>query len=609
MTYNEIMRKVGKRISKKVYYFDNNQRVEIDDDEIKESKPFFNAQLIGTVMKGLNLELYQELPNVPIYLEITASYGSNTATKTFGPYYLKEKGTYNADSKTYSHSLYDNFITSMVDYKPITINYPTTVFSFFTQLCSECGFTTDISSLPNGSRTIESDIYDGINFTYRDVFDDIGKATGTLFKINGTIVQKCRLGTTIINIDDDILKNQNIDMGEHFGPINCVVLSRSGDTDNIYKRDETLTKWNEFKISDCQLMNDNNRSDYLNELYDALYGIEYDIYDCELIGYGGFEPLDKIHIESGNSVYNSYVFNNEEIFTQGYSESIFTELPEETTTDYTVSNTTDKKIKQAYIIVNKQENFIEQLVQNVGDNGQITAASIILAINNDTSSAKINADELNLNANDIINLIANNTINLSTKNIVIASNNFNVDANGNLRCTNANVSGTIVSSNATITGGTIGVISDNAFMILTSTDNTRQFLFKGQGIEANSTRGGNGRIFIGYEIQNSKDVPIISLTDPNHTYTTSIYSAYISTPEIMADNIQSGTVTLHSSTETRVNFSTQFINPPSVVITPITSRGGVIAPKVRSVDTDHFIAIIGGSGLDNIECSWIAISS
>lgn len=373
MTYYEIMQKPGKRIHPKFYYYDStNTKVEIDRDDINSVKLYFNAPLTGSVMLGLDAELKYELPDVAIYFQNTATYNGTNATKTYGPFYLKEKPSFNASSKAYEHTMYDGFLKAMVDYQPITITYPATVLDFFKQLCLECGFTTNITSLPNGSRTISMDIYDGINYTYRDVFDDIANATGSLFRCNNNVIEKRSLGTSAITVDDDLLKNQNIDLGEHFGPINCVVLSRSGGADNIYKRDEILTSWNEYKIVDNQLMNDNNRSDYLDELYNALYGIEYDIFDLELVGYGGFNPLDKVSITTNNTTYTSYVFNNEIKFTQGVEECIYTEMPEESTTDYNAASTTDKKINQTYIIANKNTQQIQSVVSQIGDRSEKT---------------------------------------------------------------------------------------------------------------------------------------------------------------------------------------------------------------------------------------------
>ena len=88
------------------------------------------------------------------------------------------------------------------------------------------------------------------------------------------------------------------------------------------------------------------------------------------VGYGGFDVLEKIEIktlgEDGNlKIYNSYVFNNEQTITQGYSEVIYTELPSKINVNYKASDTTDKKINQTHIIANKQKQTIEALTSSV----------------------------------------------------------------------------------------------------------------------------------------------------------------------------------------------------------------------------------------------------
>lgn len=59
-----------------------------------------------------------------------------------------------------------------------------------------------------------------------------------------------------------------------------------------------------------------------------------------------------------------------------------------------------------------------------------TKANIIAKINDNTSSAKIDADVIELTANDILNLIAGNTINLSSKNITISSDTTKITGTG-----------------------------------------------------------------------------------------------------------------------------------------------------------------------------------
>ena len=50
---------------------------------------------------------------------------------------------------------------------------------------------------------------------------------------------------------------------------------------------------------------------------------------------------------------------------RGISEDIFTDHPEKSETDYKKSDKTDNRINQAYIIVNKQNQEIDELILNV----------------------------------------------------------------------------------------------------------------------------------------------------------------------------------------------------------------------------------------------------
>lgn len=390
MTYQEIIQQVGKQIEPTVFYYDDqNKKIEIDRDNFEYAKPKFNAKLVGTVMKALEIELKEELPNKQIYLKVKASYDNQSAVQTYGPYYLKEKPIYNADSKTYTHYCYDQFVKTMIGYEPIDITYPCTIYQFYKKLIETLGLTTNVSSLINGELLIASDIYAGIDFTYRTVLEDIAQANGILFEIDGTTVKEAVLGANAIKavVDDDILKNTNIDFGEHFGPINTIVLSRSADSDNVYLDDPISVEKNgrkEFKIEDNQLMNENNRSDFLPALLKKLNGIEFDIFDTELVGYGGFKPLQKVTFVTGENIYNSYVFNNDIEITQGYAESIYTDLPEETTIDYKAADKEDKKINQVYIIVRKQEKRLEALASEASESSE-KVAKLQLDVNSITT--------------------------------------------------------------------------------------------------------------------------------------------------------------------------------------------------------------------------------
>lgn len=408
MSFNSIMQKTGKQIVLSLSIGEET----FNRDEIIQARPYFNADLVGTVMKGCELELKRKISDQtqPIFLNVLAKYREEAANKIYGPYYPSSE-TYNADKQTYTYQCYDQFVKSMIEYEPLALVYPTTIFNIFIALVEKMGWSTDIVALPNGNKTVDRDIYEGIGYTYRNVFDDIGQACATLFTIENGVVKDCMIndgyiadhddnllatddsfvfGATFekfkagisVRIDDDLLKNRNIEMGQHFGPINSIVLARSGDSDKIYMRDESAVEWCEYMISDNQLMNDNNRSDFLPEIYNRLCGIEYDIFDCELIGYGYIKPLEKVKFVTYGKTYISFVFNCEETFTKGYKQSIYTDYPEGAVMDYKSASDTDKLKNEVYLIVDKQKKEIYSKISSVeeGLSSQIKQTSDKLSV-------------------------------------------------------------------------------------------------------------------------------------------------------------------------------------------------------------------------------------
>lgn len=376
MTYNEIMSKAGRKIDPKVTYYNENTQVVVSNDDYISGKPKFETGLIGTIMKGLELELKVLIPSNTINFENKASYENESVTKNYGEYNLKETPTFNADTQTYTYQFYDNFLKFMIPYKPIDITYPCTVLDFTKKLIQTLGFTCNITYLPNGTNTLASDIYKDINMTYRDVLEDIGKATFTLFEMDNKEVKRCNFKENEVIIDDDLLMNKNIAFDKKNGAFNTIILSRSADSDNLSKSnpidlaDDLKVA---YKISDCQMLNDNNRGDFIDDILDKLYGIEYYVYDTQLVGYGGFKPLQKVKFVTGGNTYVSYVMSNEEIITQGYEEYI--NAPELTGVeqDYKATDIDDRRLQSVSLIVDKQGKTITAQAKDIGELNSKTA--------------------------------------------------------------------------------------------------------------------------------------------------------------------------------------------------------------------------------------------
>lgn len=159
------------------------------------------------------------------------------------------------------------------------------------------------------------------------------------------------------------------------GPINSIVLARAGESDKIYKKDQNSIELNglcELMIKENQFMNFNDRVDYLQELSDKLFGVEYYLNDFVSTGIMYYDLLDMYNIEIFGKTYNCLMLNDEQNITQGLEENIHTDRPETSETDYKKADTTDRKINQTYLIVDKQNQKIEGVISQIGDRSDKT---------------------------------------------------------------------------------------------------------------------------------------------------------------------------------------------------------------------------------------------
>ena len=193
-------------------------------------------------------------------------------------------------------------------------------------------------------------------------------------------------------------------MEKSIGPINSIVLARAGESDKIYKKDQNSIELNglcELMIKENQFMNFNDRVDYLQELSDKLFGVEYYLNDFVSTGIMYYDLLDMYNIEIFGKTYNCLMLNDEQNITQGLEENIHTDRPEASETDYKKADTTDRKINQTNLIVDKQNQKIEGVINQIGDrtdktttitadiDGLASKVSTIADLTNETSGTQI----------------------------------------------------------------------------------------------------------------------------------------------------------------------------------------------------------------------------
>lgn len=621
---------------------------ELNRDNIYNINPNFHTNIMETLMKSVIIEADTLIPvgtrinvmsGVKVSDNVVLNYRDNYEYINYGYYTVKE---YEKDENTnhYIMKCYDDMMKTMVDYD-LTVTYPITVKNLLSAICTHFSFTLNTQTFVNDDVQITTNVFSNINYTYRDVLDELAIATCSTIEIENNVMYIKYPTNTSLTINEDTLNDKNVSISKKYGPVNRLVIARIGGADSKVEQNSTsITNdgLTELKIDDKQIFStEANRNNLMTEMWNYINGFQYYICNLDTQGFMYVEALDGFSVSIGNATYPTIAFNDETNVSDGLNEEIYQEEPIISEDNYKYNTTTDKLLKDAYIEVDKANGQISIVARDkVGKN------EIIASINATPETITINANKVGITANDVLNILAGNTINLTSKNIVIDSTNFKVTAAGALTCSNAN-----------ITGGSIKLQGAN------KEDNSKFSVYRtidGIDYEASIAPGemiintNNSRIMTyNYDFQTGFDIYFNdSLLQPNN-FAHAILSGYnyqtpgsscsieigaitsqcdgtwfigqdfiyfqLSGPNgrtkltdsgIIAGNIDCGKATLTSSWST-VYFNKTFKNPPVVVLTPDTSTGGVIAGKVMSVTTTQFSATIGGSISGNHTFNWIAI--
>lgn len=370
--FKEEISLIGRQLDSIITYQLNGVTQTLTSEQLNGVTPTFQGAILKSVMKQLDVDSNVD---IPIGTSINYKFGVLVDGKfeylNFGNYivYSSEK---QEDLESYKLICYDKLLFSMMDNQDLGVTYPISVRDYLKALCNKLGlqFKNENDNFVNYSRMIKQELYVGQEYTYRDILDELAQVTASTICLdeNDKLELRYISNNAVDTIDEEYLKDININFSKKYGKINSIVLSRSGESDNVYLRDEESVQANglcELKIVDNQIMNWNDRSDYLPEILDKLDGLEYYINDFVSTGITYLELCDRYNVKIGDNTYSCVMLNDEIEITQGLVENIHTDMPEEAKTDYTKADKTDRRINETWIIVNKQEGNITSLTRKV----------------------------------------------------------------------------------------------------------------------------------------------------------------------------------------------------------------------------------------------------
>lgn len=363
-----------KNISKYGRQFDiqvelNNEKM--NGNDINVFKHRFNSTLFCTIMRVIELDT-----NTKIEKGTTLSGKIGIKFDEMGQYdYLNYKNyktladsEYNEDTKAYITKAYDKMHESMIEFDATGLSFPTTVRKLLIHICDKLKWGIDNipASFINSNSIITNDVFSNINYTYRNVLDEIAKVTCSFPCFIDDKFTLKYITETGKSINNDYLDEDNLTFTKEY-LINSVVFARAEDSDTIYRKDDDSIKQNglhEYKISDLQILSNDDRSNYIEEIYQYLKDLRFWIFDIQTTGVFMFDIADRFTVKTDNAEYSVVLLNAEGTVEQGLSEQMYTDEPAETETDYKYSTDDEKKDNLTKIILDKQNKKISQLVQD-----------------------------------------------------------------------------------------------------------------------------------------------------------------------------------------------------------------------------------------------------
>lgn len=225
--FKKAIKSLGRMQDVRITYTLNNKQLILDGENINSITPNYEASLLKSVMKSLELDSNVD---IPIGTEIKFEYGLlvNGAYEylNYGNYIVAKEPEKQEDTLSYKITCYDKMLYSMKDYEHIDITYPTTIYNFLKKLCEKIGLTMKEANFANMLRQVPSELfmtvnedgtYSSMGYTYRDVLDQIAEVTGGCICLTlDDKVEVRYINETNDTIDEEYINDTNVNFGEKY---------------------------------------------------------------------------------------------------------------------------------------------------------------------------------------------------------------------------------------------------------------------------------------------------------------------------------------------------------------------------------------------------------
>lgn len=401
-TVQEIMEVMGKTVEASVALERKNgssyaRIADINSEDINEIRYYFDGALYRSVMRCLEVKLKGDwtakakkgLLLDSLNLTVTHPEG-DSITIGYGGFYIAEAPEYDAAQNLTSIIAYDELYLSMQPYTESLWQSGITVKNYLIAILNKLGINYDTNSLSlmaNADKKITSEKFLDIEndsteaaYTYRDILDEIAKASGVTFayknSLGGDPFKLYAIKPTESGYVIDESNLRSVTIGAKYGPVMGVVLSREPQEDNVIYPSNLSDSQTAVKISNVEIMEDSSndayRETFIQGIYNNVKNTEYYLYDLDSFGIGflNFGDIFTLKVcerkngEIGDEKeYKTIFMRTDMTVGDGIKEKSKLEAPQATSTDYAAASTTDKALKKTMLKVDKQEQRITALVK------------------------------------------------------------------------------------------------------------------------------------------------------------------------------------------------------------------------------------------------------
>lgn len=374
---------------------------DITPEDINEIRYYFDGALYRSVMRCLEVKLKGDwtakakkgLLLDSLNLTVTHPEGDR-ATIGYGGFYIAEAPEYDAAQNLTSIIAYDELYLSMQPYTASLWQSGITVKNYLIAILNKLGINYDTNSLSlmaNADKKITSEKFLDIEndsteaaYTYRDILDEIAKASGVTFafknSLGGDPFKLYAIKPTESGYVIDESNLRSVTIGAKYGPVMGVVLSREPQEDNVIYPSNLTDSQTAVKISNVEIMedsgNDAYRETFIQGIYNNVKNTEYYLYDLDSFGisflnFGDIFTLKVCERKNGEigdeKEYKTIFMRTDMTVGDGIKEKSKLEAPQATSTDYAAASTTDKALKKTMLKVDKQEQRITALVKETDE--------------------------------------------------------------------------------------------------------------------------------------------------------------------------------------------------------------------------------------------------